>query len=772
MAENEEPKTSVNPGYVLAQLSRAITNSTEHPDPLVRQRAVERTKRWEQVFRAMLSGSIDFGARAPVLDVPEWVTLEVLHGGFASGNLLAGGPLQPHEISLLERLNLSPDDKGRAALNIYYLSDAGQRDLCQLLESGCYRINVPQEGARLVVAWLISHGMEEQAQVLLESLTPFFDRLRFYPVPDTSPIIPSPTVHRQSVAQTVTVLRERRPQRRVEQMMEALRIWEPLYDRTVLLFLETVEDGQPCQKYLNGWRDRGQSLLREYANLRKVHTLCSKPDRPKENFCRLRAYLKKCLENPTQLGPRDFGMIRHVLRCYTDSHGLPGSPDFLTRRAAQARNAGVPTYAELTRVLVNRLQKFPGDRGIDNIDRVISAVTDEEWTQFSVPTGSGIPDRLAFKVRRCWDAPIDQLVKIGVIPSGEVLAQILPQITSQIRAAAIADRNLRALYGAVYAAFRQRRSLLLLNLERQVRLGDLPWIKALNGVRSDSPNAKEEARQTLADIATLAIVSFPYAILPNKLLQEIRTLANAAGMSFPIVDELAADIFMGAFTDKFLNAAQIAGRMLRGSLYERYYDVPYERVLRLNDLQKTHGAKTSPGFAALCEELAHVKNDERWSVSRNGRIIEQSQILTTQNLAPLFDFLQIGPALSGRLRGLSEQCFYWICKRQVSTSWKANLRMVKNSAYAWRQMLFFLSFLDMGTTLSFVKWASAEVAGQNSPLGRRLGPALSGLELVASGKTFDRESPGTGVDARRFLGWTAGQHWLLGPESSDARRSL
>jgi hypothetical protein len=78
----------------------------------------------------------------------------------------------------------------------------------------------------------------------------------------------------------------------------------------------------------------------------------------------------------------------------------------------------------------------------------------------------------------------------------------------------------------------------------------------------------------------------------------------------------------------------------------------------------------------------------------------------------------------------------------------------------------------MGTTLSFFKWASAELAGQNSPLGRRLGPALSGLELAASGKTFDRESPGTHSDARRFLGWTAGQHWLLGPDSSEASRSL
>jgi hypothetical protein len=773
MAENEEPKMSVNPGYVLGQLSRAISSATEHSDPLVRQRATERMKRWEQVFRAMLSGSISFGARAPVQGVPEWVTLEVLHGGFASGILLAAGPLQPHEIGLLEHLDLPRDDRGRAALNIYYLSEAGHSDLCRMLESGCYRINVPEEGALLVVVWLLSHRMPEKAQQLLDLLTPLFDRLRFYPAPDTSPIIPSPMVHRHTVGQTATALRERRPQHHVEQMMEALRIWEPLYDRTVSLLLETVEDDQPCQQYPSGWQGRAQSLLLEYASLRKVHKLCDKPDRPKENFCRLRGYLKKCVDNPLEISPRDVGTIRHILRCYVDSHGFPGSPEFLRRREVQTRNAAVPTHVELTRVLLNRLQEFPGDGGIGNITPVIAPVEEKESVQCGVPAGSNFPGHLAFKVRRCWDAPIEQLVNSGVIPSGEVLAQVLPQITSQAQAAAIADPNLRQLYGAIYSAFRRRRSLLLLNLERQVRFEDLPWIEAVNESRRQDLSAKDEAQQVLTDVTALTIVSFPHAILPNKLLQELRTLAKTAGITIPIVDELAADIFMGTFTDKFLSAAQIAAKTPHGSLYERYYGLPYERVLRLNDLHKTHGAKTSPGFAALCEELAQVKNDERWSVSRNGRIIEQSQVLTTQNLAPLFDSLKLVPMLSGRIRALSEQCFHWICKRQVSSSWKANLRMVKNSAYAWRQMLFFLSFLDAETTLSFVKWARTEAARQSLPFGPRLGPALSGLELVVNGNTFDQQGTAgaSGGEARRFLGWTTGQHWLLGPGSREARRS-
>jgi hypothetical protein len=125
------------------------------------------------------------------------------------------------------------------------------------------------------------------------------------------------------------------------------------------------------------------------------------------------------------------------------------------------------------------------------------------------------------------------------------------------------------------------RSLLLLNLEHQVRLQDLPWIATLNSLRHDDLDTKEQARANLQQVATIAIVSFPHAILPNKLLQELRSLINAAGLSLPIVDELAVDIFTGAFSEKFLRAAQLAGRMLHGTLYERYFGLAYERVLQL-----------------------------------------------------------------------------------------------------------------------------------------------------------------------------------------------
>ena len=765
--EQEELKLSVNPGYVIGQLQRAISAATEHLDPGVRQRAIERTKRWEQLLRSMFSGSVSFGTRAPLKDVPEWVTLEVLQGGFASGNLLAGGPLQPHEVDLLERINRPPDDLARATLNTYYLSEAGRHNLCAMLESGCYHINLPEEGAFLVLAWLLSHGMAEPAQEILDEITPFFDRLRFYPAPAATPIAPSSTVHRNTVAQVVKTLQEREDRVQVEKMMESLRVWQPLYDRVVLLFLETMERDQPCRNYAPDWRDRAQVLLTEYNELRKLHTLCRKPDRPKENFARLRGYLGKCIENPSQLTEGDRRAIQHILRCYTTRHGFPTSTDFARRRAEQSRVAAMPTFDELTPVLIARLQTFPEGGGVGDMDAVTSPVEVAESVQFKIPAEAIIPSPLVLKTQKCWDAPIEQLVEKGVIPSGEVLAQVLPQITSQVRAVAITDRDLRRLYSAIYSAFRRRRSLLLLNLDRQVRFEDLPWIKVLNGIRQDDLNAKAEAHRVLEQVATIALVSFPHAILPNKLLQEMRTLAAEASLTVPIVGELAADIFMGTFTEKFLSAAQIAARMLRGSLYERYYGLDYERVLQLNDIREAYGAKTAPGFAALCQELARVQEEKGGSVSRNGTIIEQAQILTTQNLAPLFAALELGPTLSSRLRTLSEQCLRWIWKRQISKSWKANLRMVKNSAYAWRQMLFFLSLLDAETISSFVQWTRIEGMKQTAPMGRQMAPALRGLERVVNGGSLDQQEIGeASEEARRFLGWTTTRHWLLGLEKA------
>ena len=93
------------------------------------------------------------------------------------------------------------------------------------------------------------------------------------------------------------------------------------------------------------------------------------------------------------------------------------------------------------------------------------------------------------KAARALEAPAGELVDRRIIGSAEVLAAVVPQITAQVLAAGMQDPQLSGLYGQAYAAFRRRRTLLLLNLEHQVRFGELPWIAALQPYRADSADA-------------------------------------------------------------------------------------------------------------------------------------------------------------------------------------------------------------------------------------------------------------------------------------------
>jgi len=786
MADHDD-RARANPGYALGQLARALTTSEGHKDAGVRARAEEKIGKWVQVFEGMLNGALDVGSRTPVADTPGWATLEVLAGGFASGNLLAAGELQEHERELLDRIDWSREAPPRAVLNSYFLSEVGLEELRRMLHSGCFRIKLPEEGALLVVAWLLEQDRAAKARALLDEIGPFFAQLRFYPIPDPRPLLASSVVRVQDIGQTIADLAAVHVNLAYDQLREAIEVWNPLYDRVVALFAETVEgelpslqlgdDGKPrrdanggffiegswpCQRYADDWRARARALIDTFTIQRKQHPLCKKPVRRSENFSRLIGYLQTCIESPRKLSGRDVGMIRLILASITTSRGLPGSERHAAVRAQQALQVARPTDRQLAEVLRARLEPLPRDEGLDSLEQVAAPVAQEEAQRFAVPADAVPSDKLRRHMLRCLNAPVEALVDLGVISSGEVLAKVIPQITAQVQAAGIAVPELRWLYGAIYTAFRRRRSLLLLNLESQIKLEELPWVAAVNAQRSADLGTRARARQTLEQVVSLALGAFPHVILPNKLLQELRALSASAELGIPIVDEVAADIFMGDFSEKFLRAAQRAGELLAGRLYETYYGIDYRRLRELADVKASrHGASTSRAFYLLCEERAGAGGGS-WSVARNGTIIEQEQILTTHNLAVLFHALDLGATMGYRLEDLSRRCFEWICWRQGLgvKEWRAQLQSAKNCAYAWRQMVFFLSQLARPALELFLAWAAEHLAKQRPETRERLLPALRGLQLAAQGHapgSSDWEQEG----ARLFLGWETGKHWLL-----------
>jgi hypothetical protein len=143
-------------------------------------------------------------------------------------------------------------------------------------------------------------------------------------------------------------------------------------------------------------------------------------------------------------------------------------------------------------------------------------------------------------------------------------------------------------------------------------------------------------------------------------------------------------------------------------------------------------------------------------------ILEQQQILTTQNLAVLYARLGLADALRQQLAPMARSCFEWVCRRQQMKidDQHARLIMLKNTAYAWRQMIFFLSVLDPRSASEWLDWARAHLAKQQEGFRTRFAPALKGLELAfAYRPATEIDDPANG--ARRFLGWSKAAHWLM-----------
>ncbi|MBU6951752.1 hypothetical protein [Hahella sp. HN01] len=779
MPSNKKPEKdtiTIDAAYPEFQLSKALQNNLSNPS----QSSGQKVARWEKILASMYSGELNIGSRTPVSNTPAWVTLEVATGGFATGNFLAGAPLTENEIAFAKKLSLPINTETRAALNSYFLSEEGVNLLNQHISEGRFSISVPEEGALAIVAWLLEHGDVSGAKSILAEILPFFSELKFYPNLSGQFTASNGFVFLQPVRSAIEKLNKVEANKRITAQEEAIRIWIPLYDQLVGLLIETVESelpsvrvddaGKPVRDHLGhydlkggfpgktfpaGWTERATSLSGRHEQMASQHILGSRRLKAGSAHARMLAFLRQCIDSPTTLHERDRGYVRLHLARYIAKRGAPGEEKQLVSRLRQSQQCRPEKYHEIAKILVQRLLPLPQDKGLECVRRAIAPIASDESTH-NAPAGSLIPRYLAKKVERTQIATIYQLIQQGYITSADTIANVLPQLSANIRASCFDDSGLKNIYSSIYQAFRQRRSLLLINLQNQVQLTELPWISNVEKYRNTKPRNQELAITILSDIVILALVNFPYSILPNKLLQEIRSLADQAKLKVPIVDEIAADIFMGEFTQKYANACEYAAELLQDTLYARYYNVDYSSFLK-NTLFGGR-SMTAKNFSNLCSKRAGAPG-KGWSVASNAVIIEQQQILTTQNLAVLFQALGLKTKLGENLSLMVKDCFKWVCRRQQlkMDSNHAGLNIMKKSAYAWRQMIFFLTQLPPEEHHDHVSWMQSHLSEQAPEFRVRFAPVMTGLQLAVNGQRLQK----TDSETIQFLGWAVGKHPLM-----------
>ena len=732
------------------QFAKALTTAKDHEDADVRERAEAKIRKWARVWEAMWAGTADYGSAAPFKDVPKWATMEVVTGGFATGKVLSGGPVTENEASLFEKYAKHGIVKSRKGLNRFFLTEEGLEELDRLMTSSRYAIEVPEEACLLIAAWLVKHGASEKARDLIDVAGPYFDKLRFFPTFTEGARKSAAAVHLQTVGETLTAMRKLKPNARVSTQKEAVNVWLPYHDRVVGLLWELFEDGVLIPSLPEAWIDRAKGHLARYEKLRMTHRLCSKPERKRGHQYRLRVYLRKFASNASSVPDRDIADCLTILNCFQAKWGEPDSKLCMDRRRRQRNDVASPLFSDLNKVVVARLEQYEMSDGVDQLNPILADIDDAESERFNVPSGAKVPIPIREKMARCENADIESLIAKGVITSGEMLANVIPQMTSQIRALGFEDPGLREIYAKTYRAFRKRRSLLLLNLQKQTQLEDLPWIAIIEDERKSTFADQGTAKTVLRDLAVLTLTSFPHMIIPNKLIQEMTALIHTAGLEVRLTEELAADIFMGEFSKKYLEVAKHAANFLDGTLYANYYHFSpktYRKPGGIGFLK----FKRSADLATICAARAGARLGT-WRPAVNGAILEQQLILTTHNLAVLFEALELGHLLKDQLLPMARHCFRWLCKRLQTKVPDRHMKMIaiKNAAYAWRQMVFYLSFVDPHGFRAFQGYAESLLAEQNDDFQKYFRPFLDSLIAIHNGG-----KPGSGPV---FLGWSIANH--------------
>jgi hypothetical protein len=746
-----------NTGYASGQLARAFETALASADVSTKARAQRRIRQWSAVLAGMQRGELVVGSRTPIGGFPAWVTPTVERGGFATPHPAAGGPLEPRECALAESVGVAST---RSALFAWYLTDEGLAVLNRMLDDGKFAVLVPENAALLVVAWLLRAGDSTRALDLLDEVRPFADRLRFVPYEADGFRMDPEVLFRESAGQAAKLLESRVVNPRVEAMREALQIWNPFADELLDLWTRTIEDGAVGATFPDGWSHDARGLLERYAVLKVEHPRCSKHRNPKENLAILLSATKSAVEQ--SISSRERGRAQTAVDGMLRKRGLPGSDTHTRVRSAQAQNAEVPAHSLVAAAVAGRFRRLRPYVGVADPESLLGPIGGGEGAAFGLRAGTAVPPSVARIGRRTLAGPIELLVDREVVPSAEVLARLVPSMTANTIAETYADEALRRVVFDSYLASRRRRSLLLLNLEHQVGLDDLPWMEAISAHATDL-YALRSSGVLLVRLAELVVASFPETIIPNSMIRELDAVAVQAGLRLPFTEELAADIFMGTFSIKFLRAAETAASLLQGSLYERYYSVNYAQLLQSTASRSSENShalvRTSSLFDKTCRERAGIPTDH-WSVAANGAIIEQAQILTTHNLATLAGPVGLAESMQSMWPALAERCFARVCELVDRLENNPRpLRTVKGAAYAWRQMIFFLSIAPDDDKSGFVSACQQSLARRAGLSASRLRPAIAGLELIASGGAFD--PLGQSEECRRFLGWTVGRHWML-----------
>ena len=581
-------------------------------------------------------------------------------------------------------------------------------------------------------------------------------------------------------------------------------MWHPLYDDLVALWAETVDGelpylvirdgvetvggGWPARRFPDGWAARRAEWLTRCAG----HAWTRPPLQPasalEEQLHPAPAGPRGSRATRVLLSGRDVGWVRRALANTVTRARRPRqrgpraalrAVQAVDRRAGRRMRRGRTSSPAGSTASLRTAASRPSTRS--------SGTSERGGGRPAIGGDVAVPTSVIRKVSRALEAPVEELIDRGVIGSGEVLARVLPQVSAQYvspRASAnpsIADcmpAYVQRVPAPAQPAAAQPR-------EHRWEFEELPWVcSPVPAFASQGPLDAARPGGAASEAVVLALDSFPERDLPpTRWCASSAALATAGGgVRLALVEEVAADIFMGTSRRSGGTAAEVAGEEpAGGSLYARYFDLSGPEGLVLlaqvvgwtRQLPRGAARRRPTDFDRRCAEpvratRGRVGTAARWSVAANGTVLEQSQILAAQpgradrrtrpGAPPPGG--SAGTGRPGAGLGAPDPA-------HLPSQHRAALQAVENIAYAWRQAMYLLSFCadDGSQTAAVRRLLEAAETGTPGGCGRSSKDWLTWLPAAASTQPA---SPTVEPDDDCWAGgW--GPHWLLRPVAGLAR---
>ena len=732
-----------------------------------------------------------WGSRRPTT-YPEWVTLEVAHGGFATGRAKSAFLVEAEQLK--ERSEHAEVPEPRT--NQSFLNEEGLQELAAMLDSGLYQIEFPENSAFLVLVHLLRQDRVQDARELMQELAPYIDEIRFYPSASaTAPTFSPLKVGVINIRELKGILHSiqgacGKRGLTMSRHQDGCDFYQPIQAQALRILTDVLENGGALPSDCTEIKKEIEALATQYFIVNpipskvvvKVATKGVAQDpHPVSKHIRAHSTTRVLVEAlctmalGNQLSEEELKTVTDRVRTVAAKNGVVGTPRYETYRArvelsSAVSNNGAEVGMAAAKILNSEKQadqSYLEESEVTALaEKVMAAVNKSSGNnngystairaprQYHGTSASQLPTRVQSAFSRAVSRTIEEHIEAGVINSAEMIADVVPVLFNAAASNKIEDPVLRRLYCDLAVAFSRRRSLLLLDLQSQVRLDELPFAKPmLAGLKSGSGNSAE----VVATIDTIRIATrawldhFPHTMTPNRFVSAIKgvirglrgptnqnsyapapsntgifaAISNMLGLSrtaavaeapaaptpstpeveMPrLLEELAADIFMGSFSSNFPLSTLQAAKALRGTIYERYYNLSAIYAKLIAEMGRVAQTTTAAGppsqlgsilldCATDCQPLWGADNTGRYTVA-NGRIIEAVMVLSTHNLYQLYSWLGLEQAApsEGGVNNLNAARATWKYIIGVFTNPPADTyygyRMV---AYAWRQLLFFLS---------------------------------------------------------------------------------